>query len=122
MLMRHAAATALIAGAMLAGCMDDDRELSAASVEFDGTGDGQEAEAARCDSGAATLSGGGRATQGSLSVEVADASGEVLFTKQYDDEWDFDGKNLDGAEGDWTLRADRSSGFDGEYGFTLTCT
>lgn len=103
---------------LLAGCAAE-REIEAATVEYTGQEPGEETERADCDADG-TLVGAGRVEDGTLRVTVMDGAGNAVFTKTYQDEIDLEGENLAGADGTWTVQAERDA-FDGQYSFTLTC-
>jgi hypothetical protein len=107
-----------------AGCIGDSG--GAASVSFDGTGNGSHEDKAKCDSDA-TLVSSGQVDQGQVDVYVTDGDGAERFHQQFDGGANLDAKGLDGASGTWTVRALRTSDsllgapFSGDYKFSLSC-
>lgn len=118
--MKQAAWLALALMAM-AGCMDNGEKTSEASLSFDDGGDGAHADKTDCTKGA-SLYGGGTVDDGQVQVTVTDGEGNEVFTGSYNDALDLEAENLEGADGEWTLTAQREDGFAGDYLFTLLCT
>jgi hypothetical protein len=110
--------------AALAGCIGDSG--GAASVSFDGTGNGTHDDSTKCDSDG-TLVASGQVDEGQVDVRVTDGDGRPVFSQQFDGGANLDTRTLDGASGTWTIRAVRTSDtllgseFSGDYSFRLSC-
>lgn len=105
----------------LAGCTTKGAD---AAVEFEGEGNGVDADSADCGD-EATLVGSGTVEDGEVTVRVMNGADEV-FQETYDGEIAIDGRVLDGDSNDWTIEATRSGeqlleDFNGEYTFRLDC-
>lgn len=122
--MLRLAAFALLSIAALSGCIGDSG--GSASVSFDGSGNGSHDDSTDCDSDG-TLVASGQVDEGQVDVRVTDGDGATVFSRQFDGGANLDTEPLDGASGDWTIRAVRSSDsllgteFSGDYSFNLSC-
>jgi hypothetical protein len=113
----------LATAAMVSGCT---AAGAAASVVFDGKGNGVNDDSAKCrDKG--TLTGSGHVDDGQVTVRVTDGDGHELLSKTYQSgDIPVDAKGLAGNTGTWTVEATRSgsdlfSDFNGHYTFRLDC-
>lgn len=109
----------------LSGCIGDSG--GAASVSFDGTGNGTHDDTTKCDSDG-TLVSSGQVDEGQVDIRVTDGDGRTVFSQQFDGGANLNAQPLDGASGTWTIRATRSSDtilvdspFSGDYAFRLSC-
>lgn len=112
---------ATLALVTMAGCTTAGAD---ASIEFDGSGNGVDADSADC-KGDGTLAGSGTVDDGELTVRVL-VDGDEVFQETYTGEIALEGRAIDGKSGDWTLEATRSgdellTDFDGSYKFRLDC-
>jgi hypothetical protein len=119
------AALALLASLpLLAGCIGDSG--GAATVSYDGTGNGVDEDSTSCDSDG-TLVASGQVDAGQVDVRITDGDGRTVFERQFDGGANIDAQALDGASGTWDLTAVRSSDtllgqpFSGDYRFRLSC-
>jgi hypothetical protein len=115
---------ALLPVLMLAGCIGDSG--GAASVSYDGTGNGVDRDSTDCDNDG-TLVASGQVDDGQVDVRVTDGDGHPVFSRQFDGGANLDAQSLDGANGEWTITATRTSDtilgspFSGDYSFRLSC-
>jgi hypothetical protein len=109
---------------LLAGCVGDSGEN--ARLHYKGDGVGTDEDSAKCDSDG-TLSSTGDVESGQVEITVTDGDGKGIYAKTFDGGMNVDGEALDGAKGEWTLRATRTSdtilggGFNGSYSVLMTC-
>ena len=109
---------------ILAGCVGDSGNK--ASVSFDGEGNGSHDDSTDCDSDG-TVFANGEVDEGQVHLQVTDGDGTELYNEEFDGGINVDSEGLDGASGDWTISAVRTSDavlgspFNGDYTFRLAC-
>lgn len=122
--MAYSPILALLAALLVAGLAGCTTKNADAAVEFDGEGNGVDADTTDCDD-KGTLVGTGNVEDGEVTVRVLNGNDEI-FQETYDGEIAVDGRVLNGDSGTWTIEATRSGeqlleDFNGQYTFRLDC-
>jgi hypothetical protein len=117
----------------LAGCSasqgaDGQQASAPGSLAYQGASTGQHQSTFQCD-GSGTISVGAQMGSGSLTVTLRDAAGTTAYSRTFSGaSQSSDSRGVMGAEGTWTLAAQRSSGssqfgggWSGQYGISVQC-
>lgn len=124
-----APALVLLATSVLAGCISEDGQIEAKSINlaYEGSQSGSHETSGACDSGG-TLTGHGSVTDGSVRVRVVDGSGNTLFDETYTEDFTLPTRDVSGASGTWKIMGSRAGDdllggdqFQGSYSVTQRC-
>jgi hypothetical protein len=121
-------AACLVSAFLLAGCVSEEGNVEASSINlaYDGDQSGNHETAGACDA-EGTLTGHGAIADGRVRIQVLDGSGNSRFDQTYTGDFTVPTHDISGASGTWKITGEREGNdlvgdaFKGSYTVTQRC-